>query len=78
MNPYSNPMSPMNPAGGLYNPANPYYYVYGPGAQHNTTQHVESATNEYVEIPGMAGAVFISAVVLFIIFAAVIVLRRWR
>lgn len=78
MNPYSDPMSPMNPAGGFYNPANPYYYVYGPGAQHNTTQHVESAPNEHVEIPGVVVGILVSAVVLFIIFVAVMILTGRR
>lgn len=75
MNPMMNPanplsfMSPMNPSQGMWNPASPHYYTFGPGAQQNKTPSAPSGSDG----DGITVAIVIGAVVIFIAFIALVV-----
>lgn len=72
MNP-ANPLSPANPAGALWNPANPNYYVYGPGASANT-----EAPSEMDSSDGAVGVFFLIVFAAIIVFCAIMAIYASR
>lgn len=79
MNPMMNPanplspMSPMNPSQGFWNPASPYYYTFGPGAQQNKAEtQATLSTPSSSDGDGISVAIIIGAVVVIAFIALMI------